>query len=97
MYVTGIDAAADLRTFMVRPKGANMREFFLIFYRSFYGLFLHTRTLPGMNISKEEEKKIMRWFKISGPITFERVEVGLDLFAEYQKKLLDNSIVSVTR
>lgn len=96
MYVTAIDSAASLRTFMVRPKGANMREYFLIFYRAFYGLFLHTHKLPGMPKSAKEAQ-ILAWFKIAGPITPRRVEMGLDLFAVYQGELLDNSVVSVSR
>lgn len=96
MYVAAINSAARLRTFMVMPRGADMREYFLIFYNSFYGLFLHTHKLPGMTTSKKEVQ-IMMWFKISGPITLKRIELGLDLFATYQGELLDNSIVAVTR
>lgn len=96
MYVTAIDTATSLKTFMVRPKGANLREYFLIFYRAFFGLYLHTRRLPGME-SKTEEDILDKWFAISGPISPKRIEIGLRLFAKYQGKLLDNSIVSVNR
>ena len=96
MYVAAINSAARLRTFMVRPCGADRREHFLIFYNAFYGLFLHTHKLPGMPKSVKEAQ-ILAWFKISGQISPRRIEMGLDLFATYQGELLDNSVVSVSR
>lgn len=96
MYVAAINSAANLRTSMVRSVGADKREYFLIFYRAFYGLYLHTSELTGME-SFADGEHVMRWFKLSGPITPRRIDVGLDLFTNYRKELLKNSIVSVSR
>lgn len=96
-YSASIRAATGLRTFMVRPKGkANTREYFLAFYHAFFGMYMHTRSLPGMEHFKRKEE-LERWFKVRGEITHQRIDTGLDLFAEYQHEILTNSIVSVTR
>jgi len=96
MYITAINSAVHLRTFMVRPKGANMKEYFLIFFSSFYALYLHTSDLPGME-DFSKKPMIWRWFSLQGPISTRRIEVGLDLFSEYKTELLAKAIVSVTR
>jgi len=87
---------SQLKPALCGPLERTNREYFLVFYRAFYGLFLHTRKLPGME-SYSKEKQVMMWFKISGPISPRRIEIGLDLFAEYQAELLNHSIVSVSR
>jgi hypothetical protein len=113
MYMDTLFAEANLQTFLVSPHGANRSEQVLSFYRSFRGLFTHTRHMKGMDEITEEDKKkkikplieqVEDWFLDGtdprirkGRYPDNFLKRGLSLFSKYQKKLIAKGVVSVIR
>jgi len=65
---------ANLQTFMVQPRGGNRGEQVLNFYRSFRGLFTHTRHMKGMDeiVDEGDEEKKGKNLIIEAEEWFER-------------------------
>ena len=73
LYSDALFYEANLQTYLVQPRGGNRGEQVLNFYRSFRGLFTHTRLMKGMdeiiNEGKDTENKknlimeVEEWFE----------------------------------
>jgi hypothetical protein len=102
-YMDTVYAAANLKSYLVSKKGGNKREHFVSFHRAFYTLFVHTRYMGGMD--KDEDgmiKEIEGWFEDCSHPKFRHIpdpfiRDGIDLFSEYQKKIITKGIITVTR
>ena len=97
-YVACLAAAADLHTYLVKPRG-NRMEVFVAFYEPFVGLFMHTRNLTEMAKSDDVTVRdlIASWIEFKGVPTLKRMRYGLYLFKRYQKELLMKGVVVPSR
>jgi len=116
-YMKAVYSATELDAFLVSGTGGSRREVFISFYKSFFGLFSHTRYMPKVDDTQDElsestEKKktpplckeIQSWFedcknpriaKANFPKDF--IVDGLNLFSEYQRKLIKVGVVTISR
>ena len=124
MYMDTVYNVSAIQTHLVRRGGRNRTEQFLLFHRSFFGLFAHTRYMKGMDVEnildekksdaepkKDEEEeennplldRIDYWFRwcrkgIPANRRGDRlIEMGIDLFAEYQKRLINVGVITIAR
>jgi hypothetical protein len=99
LYMDAVYAASRLQSYLVQPRGVNRMEQFMLFYRSFYGLFLHTRVMQGDD-KGSEIVDCDDWFDSCAnrrtlPVSLMRR--GIVLFKIYQEKIVKAGIVTTRR
>jgi hypothetical protein len=110
LYMTSIFATAELQSYLAGGSGGNRKEQVLSFYRSFYGLFVHTRYMSNVDAPSDKAgqpslvEEIDGWFADAKTDMVRRkgypdefLDDGINLFAAYQKQLLLKGVVTISR
>jgi len=92
IYIETIERAADLRSYIDRPRG-EIAGAYLRFKHPFYQLFLLTHGLKEMRSCADVAGQVERWI-VTDPISLPSAKEGLQLLTQYQRSLFDNLIIS---